>query len=67
LDDLRQTMLIQGENATPQIEFFRAHKQKTRAGAGFDRNLLWFHFLFQREKENETRNKIPCEPPKRYL
>jgi hypothetical protein len=33
--------------------FFRAREQKTRAGAGFDRDLLWFLFLFGKKKKKK--------------
>jgi hypothetical protein len=37
--------------------FFRAREQKTRAGAGFDRDLLWFLFLFGRRKRKRKPNQ----------
>jgi hypothetical protein len=67
LDDLRQTTLIRGRNAAPQIEFFFAPANKRLALAP---DLIGIHFDFflflEKEKESPSRNKSPCEQPKRY-
>jgi hypothetical protein len=38
--------------------FFHARKQNTRAGDGFDRDLLWFLFLFGRRKRKPIKEQI---------
>jgi hypothetical protein len=38
--------------------FFRAREQKTRAGAGFNRDLLWFLFLLGKRKRKPIKEQI---------
>jgi hypothetical protein len=69
LDDWRQTTLIRGQIAAPQIEFFFAPANKSLA-LGPDLIGIYFGFFFflgkEKEKESPTRNKSPREQPKRY-
>jgi hypothetical protein len=57
MDDLRQTRSIQGQNIAPQIEFFFAPANKRLALAGFDRDLLWFLFLFGKRKRRPSKEQ----------
>jgi hypothetical protein len=69
LDDLRQTTLIRGSNAAPQIEFFftPANKRLALAPDLIGIYLGFFFFLGkEKEKESQARNKIPREQPKHY-
>jgi hypothetical protein len=69
LDDLRQTTLIRGQIAAPQIEFFFAPANK-RLTLATDLIGIYFGFFFflgkEKEKVNPSRNKSPREQPKRY-
>jgi hypothetical protein len=58
LDDLRQTTLIRGRKAAPQIEFFFAPANKSLALApDLIGHLLWFLFLFGKRKRKRKSNK----------
>jgi hypothetical protein len=67
LNDLRQTTLIRGRNAAPQIEFFFAPANKRLALAPDFIGIYFGYFFFLgKEKVSPTRDKLPCELPKRY-